>query len=34
MEIRLKVQTANAESQETVNRNVRMFPNRLCGYGF
>jgi hypothetical protein len=34
MEVRLKVQTASAESQETVNRNVRLFPNNTCGYGF
>lgn len=35
MEVRLKVQDARGvESPEAVNRNVRMFPNNNCGYGF
>jgi hypothetical protein len=36
MEVRLRVQdqAGNVSSQEAVNRNVRMFPNNNCGYGF
>jgi hypothetical protein len=34
MEIRLRVQTDFVDSSETVNRNVRLLPNRNCGYGF
>jgi len=34
MEVRLRVQTDTVDSSETINRNVRMFPNRNCGYGF
>jgi hypothetical protein len=35
MEIRLRVADARGvESPETVNRDIRMFPNNNCGYGF
>jgi hypothetical protein len=35
MEVRLRVADARGvESSEVVNRDVRMFPNGNCGYGF
>jgi hypothetical protein len=34
MEVRLVVQTDFVDSSEAINRNIRLFPNRNCGYGF